>query len=236
MFTAQEFGDWIEGAIILVVLVGSALAGVGKAIIEKLNRRTPSARLEDEEEPPRPRPTAWDRPIPPVARPMAPPAEVRRRVVIRTQPPTPQVGAPRKTDVEFEVAVPDAVRPIVEMLLGKTGPAEDRPRPRPAAPPPPPRLQRPQRSKPVVAAPRRSEPAITERAARLRDIEEREAQQARRVEKRIGHVETHVAAAHAEPEGADGGSPALDRRALRQAIVLNEILGPPVAFRSVLDR
>lgn len=241
MLIAQGTGDWIEGAIVLIVLVGSVLSALAKGILEKLKQPSRPTGLDDAEETPaRPRPTAWDRPIPPVARPMRPPVEVRRRVVVRTEPSTTQAGPPPQTrKVEFEVAVPDAVRPIVEMLLEKTGLSEQAPPLRPAAPPPPPRLQRQrtEKARPRPSPqPRRSEPAITERAARLRDIEEREAQQAKRVEKRIGHVQTHVSAAP-DAEAADRTVTAgLDRRSLRRAIVLNEVLGSPVAFRSVLDR
>lgn len=70
----------------------------------------------------------------------------------------------------------------------------------------------------------------------MRDIEEREARQAQRVERRIGHVETHVAPVQAETATRSEGAAPFDRQTLRRAIVLSEILGPPVALRGGADR
>jgi len=217
-------GDWVEAIIVVIVLVGSALSALAKAITNKMRKQQMPDLLEPESESSEPEPARRTRPIPPVARPLSQPIE--RRVIVRTQRPISSQDE-KRADYEFEVALPEAVRPLVEMLLDKTvGDAEERPRPAP--PPPPPRVSRPRPQRP--RSQRRqlekpSAPAITEREARLRDIAERE-------ERRIGHVETHVAPTTTEELQAQPGvAGLLDRRSLRRAIILSEVLGPPLALR-----
>jgi len=95
--------------------------------------------------------------------------------------------------------------------------------------------------------PRRDIPPIPPRAAkatgpkrpvRRRSIEDREEQKAKLVEKRIGHVEPHVAST--TPSSSTDHDPELFERPtrtdLRRAIILNEILSPPLALRATIDR
>jgi hypothetical protein len=234
MLAIQGFdGDWIEAIIVVIVLVGSALSALAKAIANKMRKPQAPDSVELDTESPEPMPARRRLPIPPVARPLSRPIE--RRVVVRTQ--TPQAASSqqeKRTEYEFEVALPEAVRPLVEMLLDKTADeAEERPKP---APPPPPRVSRPRPRRPRPDRPKLAQPgtpAVTEGEARLRDIAEREERQAQRLEKRIGHVETHVApaVADADPQGRPDVAGLLDRRSLRRAIILNEVLGPPLALR-----
>ncbi len=235
MLALQDIGDWIEAIIVLVVIGGSVLGGIGKSILGKLNKQ-PTIEPEGDNHPKHElKPLRREIVIPPVARPLSPPIAPRGRVVVRTERRTvaPQVEAER-VEREFEVPVPEVVRPLVEMLLERAEP-HDRP-----TPPPPPRVQRPRPQRPRPERPRLakpSAPAITEREARLRDIEEREEQQVQRLEKRIGHVETHVAPAAAiDAELPPEFVTVLDRRSLRKAIILNEVLSPPLALRRGGDR
>lgn len=228
MMLAMKFdGDLIEGLIILVVVIGSALGGVAKSIIAKMNERR-QARAEGEKDlmtPPPPREEA--RPMSrPVARPMPPRRPVRTRV-----------EEPEPTLVELDV--PEAVRPLVEMLLGRTHDDEEEapPSPRPIPAPPP---ARPATSVKRAGSRPKSEPRAEVGGRELTDVQRmeairrREEAQAQRAEKRIGHVETHVAPAlgSAEPVVRSRFAIPTDRNSLRRAIVLNEILGAPVSLRS----
>ena len=160
--------DWIEGIIVLVIIAGSALSGIVKTIITKLNRSREEVEAERElqERPPPPRMT--QRPAaPPVARPMPPrrPAStIEHRPVARPMtPPRPQAEIPR----HFQ----PVVQKILDVVLDGAVDIEDvfgKPQPRPT-PPPPPRAPRPTKAK--VAKP----------AARRRSIEDREEQKAKLV-------------------------------------------------------
>jgi hypothetical protein len=231
MMLAFKFdGDLIEGLIILVVVIGSALSGVAKSIITKMNdRKREQADAEKDlmtTSPPAARPMTQ-----PVSRPVARPMPPRRPV--RTT-----VESPERDVVELEV--PEAVRPLVEMLLGRTSDDED------VVPPPPPRpVPAPPPARPATPgkrAERRPRPAPRVEVGRsdlgdtqrMEQIRRREEAQAQRSEKRIGHVETHVAPALGSSEPIVRSRLAIptDRNSLRRAIVLNEILGPPVSLRT----
>lgn len=199
--------ELIEGLIVLVIIVGSALTGLAKSIITKINERK-QAQKEAREQllSPPPREAESSMSPRPVARPMPP-----------RRPVGPRMETPPGQPVEFDV--PQSMRPVVEMLLGKIEVEEDEPAP---AQVPPPR-------RPSVEKPRR--PA-TERSPRMQRIERREEAQSKKVEQRIGQVETHVASAPIEVRGPRSRIAELsDRASIRKAIVLNEILGLPVSMR-----
>ena len=225
MLALKFDGDLIEGLIVLAVIVGSALSGLAKSIIARINERK---RAQAEAEKDLLAPTA---PPPPVAQPMS-------RPVARPMPPR----RPVRTTIErpaptlVELDVPDVVRPLVEMLLGNaTDETDETSFRRPTPAPPPARPARPGRRAPSGPAPRvevgHSDLGDTQR---MEQIRRREEAQAQRSEKRIGHVETHVAPAITAVEPVVRSRPAIptDRNSLRRAIVLNEILGPPVALRT----
>ena len=226
MLALKFDGDLIEGLIILVVIIGSALSGVAKWIITRMNerRREQSDAEKDLMAPPPPPPRPMAQPMSrPVARPMPPRRPVR-----------PTVEGPEPTVVEFDV--PASVRPLVEMLLGNTQEDEDEPPPLRPVPPPM------RRSAPVKRSVSQPRPAprvevgrreLTD-AARMEEIRRREEAQTQRSEKRIGHVETHVAPAIGSAEAVVRSRLTIptDRGSLRRAIVLNEILGPPAALRT----
>lgn len=226
MLALKFDGDLIEGLIILVVIVGSALTGLAKSILNKVNERK-QAQADAEKDlmaPPPPPARAEAQPISrPVARPMPP-----RRPVRTT------AEAPAPTVVEFDV--PASVRPLVEMLLGRTSDEEeDRPPPRLLPVPPPRPAAAVKRAVPRPQPAPRAELGHSDMGdtRRMEQIRRREDAQSQRIEKRIGHVETHVAPATGSTEPRKGRilDPA-DRSSLRRAIIWNEILGPPVALRA----
>jgi len=155
--------------------------------------------------PPRRPPQLFERPV---AKPLPP--------QVRTQPPA-----------DLPPAFPPVVRTILDMVLDGAVDLE------PAVPtPPPPRARRegppaPQRAK---------RPAPPRPKVGRRSIEEREERKAELVEKRIGHVQRHVAPATAASTETDSDAfDRLTRADLRKAIVLNEILSPPLALRATVD-
>ncbi len=230
----KDVGDWVEGIIVLVVLVGSALSGLGKAIVTKINRRKEEERERREigplVQPLRPAPT-MHRPVPPPARPMLSPTqrrsfEIKREVILQPVAELQAPSPPPRRHIELDV--PEVVRPLVEMLMQSAG--DEAPlRPVPAPP------RRPRSSRPRQQT-KRPPPVTTpqpppDRDARMREFAQREAQQGQRIEQRLGRVETHVPAAAADRSDRQTLVEPLDRHSLRRAILLNEILGPPVALR-----
>jgi hypothetical protein len=218
MLAIQDIGDWIQGIVVLIIIAGSALSGLAKAITAKLDRAREAAKAKGEGQQEAPRTI---RPVMPVARPMPPPRrppQLFERPVAKPLPP--QVRTQPRADLP--PAVPPLVRTILDMVLDGAVDLEAAvptpPRARPERPP------APQRAKPP-APPR---PEVGRRA-----IEAREEQKAELLEKRIGHVQRHVAPATA-PTSPDDGMTLFDRPThsdLRRAIILNEILSPPLALR-----
>lgn len=220
MLAIRDIGDWVEGIIVLVIIVGSALSGIVKAIITKLNRSREEAEAERERQG-RPRPQrVTDRPAPPVARPMPP----RYRLPTGTQQPAAGPLAPQRPQAEVPRTLPPAVQTILDVVLDGAVDLETAfPKPRPP---------QPRRELPPVP-PRVGKAIVPKQPVRRRSIEDREEQKAKFVEKRIGHVEPHVASA-TPPSSTDIYSELFERptRAdLRRAIILNEILSPPLALR-----
>jgi len=125
------------------------------------------------------------------------------------------------------------VQSILDVVLDGAVDIEDvfpKPQPRRDIPPLPPRAAKATGSK---------------RPAKRRSIEEREEQEAKLVEKRIGHptspTPSSVGSRHNMPHVASATSPQAEvyaesferptRTDLRRAIILNEILSPPLALR-----
>ena len=216
----QDPGDWIQGVVVLIIIAGSALSGVAKAITAKLDRAREAAKAKGEGQQEAPRTI---RTVTPVARPMPPPRrppQLFEHPVAKPLPP--QVRTQPRTDLP--PAFPPVVRTILDMVLDGAVDLDA------AVPtPPPPRARRegpPAPQRPQATAPLR--PKVGRRS-----IEEQEERKAELVEKRIGHVQRHVAPV-AAPASSDDGMTLFDRpthRDLRRAIILNEILSPPLALR-----
>jgi len=223
MLAIKDIGDWVQVIIVLVIVAGSALSGIVKAIITKLNRSREEAEAERERQG-RPRPQrVTDRSAPPVARPMPP------RYRLPTAMQRPQVEVPR--------TLPPVVQTILDVVLDgavdlETAFPKPRP-PQPTAEPPVSGAARTYRAQSPPAPPRAGKATVPKRPVGRRSIEDREEQKAKLVEKRIGHVEPHVASATA-PSSTDAYSELFERLTrtdLRRAIILNEILSPPLALR-----
>jgi len=223
MLAIQGIGDWIEGIIVLVIIAGSALGGIGKAISAKLNRsREEAAQREGRERPP---PRMTERPaLPPMARPMPP----RRRPPVAMQRPatgslTPQ-PAPQRPVAEIPRSFQPVVQSILDVVLDGAVDLETAfPKPQPSQP----------RREPPPASPRAGRTSVPRQPVRRRSIEDREEQKSKLVEKRIGHVEPHVASSPppSSTETNFGWFERPTRTDLRRAIILNEILSPPLALR-----
>jgi len=220
MLAIQDIGDWIQGVVVLIIIAGSALAGLGKAITAKLDRAREAAKAKGEGQQAAPRTI---RTVTPVARPMPPPRrppQLFERPVAKPLPP--QVRTQPRADLP--PAVPPLVRTILDMVLDGAVDLEA------AVPTPPP----PQARREGPPAPQRAQaPAPSRPKVGRRSIETREEQRAELLEKRIGHVQRHVAPV-AAPTTSDDGMTLFDRpthRDLRRAIILNEILSPPLALR-----
>ncbi len=223
MLALKDIGDWVEAIIVLVVIAGSALGGIVKAITSKLNRSKEEIEAERElrerrhERHPEPRATQ----PPPLARPMPPrrpAAKVEHRPVAW---PIAQPRAEKPPYKEVPRTVPPAIQTILDVVLDGAVDIEDvfsKPQPRHEAPPAPPRVK---------------ERVTGKRPVRRRSIEEREEHKAKLVEKRLGHVEPHVAPAATSAPSDAGGElfERLTRAGLRRAIILNEVLSPPLALR-----
>ena len=226
MLAIQDIGDWINVIIVLVIVAGSALGGIVKAITAKLNRSREEVEAERDLQERQTSPRRMDRPAPPVARPMPPrrrPPPVMQRPVARPfNPPAPQSQTAPQPEVS--TTLPPMVKTILETFLDVDIERQP-PQPRPTSLQPPPR-PRPAKSK------------VPKPAVGRRSIEEREERKAKLVEKRIGRVEPHVASAVSPPSPDDSGS-MFERPThadWRRAVVLNEILSPPLALRPPNER
>jgi hypothetical protein len=212
MLAIQDIGDWIQGVVVLIIIAGSALGGLGKAITAKLDRAREAAKGEGQQAAPR-----TIRTVTPVARPMPP---QRRQPQLFERPVAkPLAPSPPQPRAELPPTLPPMVKTLLEAVLNTE--IDATPRPRPVCLQPPPR--------PRPASPKAPKPAAVNR----RSIDEREERKAELVEKRIGHVQRHVAPV-AAPTTSDDGMTLFDRpthRDLRRAIILNEILSPPLALR-----
>ena len=203
LLAAGEITDWIEGVVWLLIIGGSVLAGIAKPLIKKFGGEVPDEAEKRREEAPRPQPV---RPAHPPARPM--PAR-----------PRPQPA----TEVPVSEARPAQPFPP---FVAKSAPPTPR---RPVARPSP---SRSVRAKPKVVVERdlserhlaKLESEITERHIRIAAPSEG-----------VTHPGTEAAYVDASlVSRVDEGLDAIrhpTRTALRRAIVMNEILGPPISLR-----
>ena len=205
LLAAEGLGDWIEGIVILVIIGLSALGSIAKPLIKKFGGKDPDE-LRKRQMEQRVEQRAPARPAHPPARPM--PARPRLQPAI--EPPVAQARPAR--------SVPPSV------------PAPPTPR-RPSPRPTPSQSTRP-RPKPVANSERdlserhlaKLESTITERHLRTTLPSED-----------VAHPATE--ALHAYEHAVSGVDEEMEairhptRAALRRAIVMNEILGPPVGLR-----
>ena len=259
----QRVGDLGDIIILIVVVVASVFGSLGKWIAKRLNakrelethrRQTTDSLMQRQPALPPletaralpPRPGRSETEHPPVASPVPP---ILRRVIQRI-PMKP--GDASNMERVFEV--------ILERATGVKIERETRPVATPPPLPAPPPLVR---SSPQVAVRKRktqsaAQPAkpisIAERGRR-RDEQfekkrtgaehesaqmiERQQRFTRDTDQRLGHVETHIEAFGRDDAPGESDSTAgddlLGRIALRDAIILSEILAPPLALRGELS-
>jgi hypothetical protein len=204
---AAEGLDWIEGVVVLVIIALSALGSIAKPLIKKFGGKDPDELRKRQMEQP------VERRAP--ARPAHPPAR-----------PTP--ARPRlQPAIEPPVAQARPARPVPPSVARPAPPTPRRPVPRPT----PSQSVRP-RPKPVANSERdlserhlaKLESTVTERHLKTTPPSED-----------VVHPATE--AAHAYEHAVSGIDEEMEairrptRAALRRAIVMNEILGPPVGLR-----
>ncbi|MHC4698020.1 MAG: hypothetical protein ACYTFA_14905 [Planctomycetota bacterium] len=225
---------WINTIVILLIIGGSILGPVAKWLIAKTRR-------DAEEEPgkigsggqeakPRPR-------VPP-ARPVARAMPVGDR---QRETPEPPLATPSPTHRTARPAVPqEPTRPVTPPPPKVTPqrPAEQPPRPRPARPParraPAPAVRSERRVSPESKPrrPQRKEPSLHVTLG-----EEEDRKFAKR-ERELGtlRVQSELETSAVEAPGEFDAVRNPTRRSLRQAILMREILGPPLAMRPPDDR
>ncbi len=233
--TAGQFqiDDWIQIIIVILIIGGSAFGAVAKKLIKTFTTE------ESPGEPATRSPggSGHARPAPPVARPMP---------TARQYPTAPALRPPTREELPRP---PVPVHPTIARRRTSEPTRQGTPRPQPTA-------------RPIPSRPRATQrPAATEeRLGHLTSaVEQTGGLDEAVVEQRLGHLESSVAQrgdrleagmeqrlGHVEPgpekkpATARGGLhiPVLGRGTrhnLRQAILLREILGPPVALRQLDD-
>lgn len=221
LIAQSDLDEWIRILIIALVFGGSALGAVGKKLIEIFSPK--------EDPPPAKK-------IDPVSAPKRP---VRRAPMdVEVLPLPQQTSSP-----------PSAAPPVVLPPVARPAPAQARrpqrskARPVPPPQPAPSRHQRkPEPKKREAGNLRHLEPTVDDDLNRLGSrVAQRAGKVDTRVDDHLGHLTPHVAEGRsASPKvttrSSIGKLAGLSRGEIRRAILLREILGPPVALRSQEDR
>ena len=230
MLAQPEIDNWLQIVIAILVVGGSVIGAVSKKLIQAFSPKEPDkpgqtpAGVPGAGGPRRPAPAQGPgQPARPVARPMT-----------RT--------SPRPPSVEPPVGRPYAPPPPVVIY---TAPEESAQRPAPR----PPTAPRPRPATPVPARAEQRlghlEPAVLEEEARFEAATERrmahlesavpeeELHFDEDIEERLGHVESTppVPAAAGRSRARVPVISRPSRQTLRRAVVLREILSPPLALR-----
>jgi len=238
---AQHDSGWIEGVVWVVLIGAGVLSQLGSGIIKYFKERDEKKRQANQPTPPPPLsrppkrqvapprpPVARPRPARPMGRPAQPPARPRTQL--------PQDLPEGLREILGEV-VPELVpprKPAPPRRPAPSAPPPQRPASQRPAPPPPqakPRPLTPERPiRPVASSIHVDEPHLGNLKSRLDDEDARVAAQVQSYIGDLRHPLADVA------QAAAANAPSAARAALRQAIVMNEILMPPVALRPADDR
>jgi len=254
----NNLDDWIEILIVAVIIGGSALSAVAKWLIGYFSpkpdpmmdsRRAGGGTPRSSMRPAAP-PVASPFPLSemfgeneevdrPVAKPLG---EVRRSVVISLEESTPTAASPPPPPRIRKVAVQPSSRSAQAPRPGTGDSARLRQDARRPAPAEPRRAAESvaQHNKRREQEQQRREQSQEKRFAEFGLREDRQSQQ---VERRIGHVEAHISSEElALPETRSGSSPRVSTRFdssegpdWRRAVVLSEILAPPVSLRDAVS-
>lgn len=230
-----EIAEWIRILVILLVVGGSFFGKIGKKLIERFSPQAP----EKPQAPNVPTESLRRDPTPPVARPSRP--------VARPAPPPPRVPVARAAPVRpvapqrpVIATAPAARRPVQPPVSAKTETPRREVTPTPVGEREPESRRRRQRAARTTAPPSRRktgnlEARVDERFKPLESsLEHRAEQIAARVEKHLGRLKPQTAPA-ARPDEAASESEGFarpSRSELRRAVVLREILSPPIALRA----
>ena len=239
MFARGNIGDWLEGIVVLVFIAASLLGPIAKKLIEKFSPQ----KAEDESDAPRPiSPPPLPKRRAPPARPVARPMPSSSEASGQRPPYVPPTTAPRPTVlVERIPSRPPQPRPVVIQTL----PREDQQPPYspPTARPYPSSADRHRKTDNEIQTRRtarrsRSKSSATEKSlnqlATVEDLGRRA--DAKSTKRRRSQPEVESVKAAAMPSSPSVLMPRLNPRTLRDAVVLSEILAPPVSLRPVDDR
>jgi len=256
-----KFDDWVQFIIFAVVIVGSIISGLFNAARKKasqgngrrvvLRRHIEAANRETGDEGESPfSGTPYERPV---ARPMPPPAPP----VVSPMRPTGQSAADLVRMLREQIEAKarqqaDAKRARNVTIEVRREPAREARRPAPPRQRPAPPSRQPvvtslapssipQRR--ITTASARVQVPVESRGSSLGDvrrlstadeIDQREEAQDRSVERRIGSIGVHIRPSAGDVSVATTSSGLqLDRSSLRRAIMMNELLGPPLALRGL---
>ncbi len=223
----RDLDSWIQIIMVILVFGGTALGAISKKLIEYFGPKK-----EDDAKgktPPRPIPRGKKPMSPPRAKPIVDVEE--REVILEPQRvPAPPVARPAKpVPPPVEIHARPAPRPVV---VSSSEPSRPRGQLRNEE-------GRPRRSPGRL---RHLEPTVDDHIDPLHSrVEEHAELFEETVEEHLGHLKPRVAAAgrtgsRRPRDTMFGPMTGLDRSALRRAVILREILGPPVALRSQDDR
>ena len=210
LLAAGEISDWIEGVVWLLIIGGSVLAGIAKPLIKKFGGEVPDEAEKRREEASRPQP----------ARPAHPPA--------RSMPARPRL----QPATELSEAEARPAQPVPPFVATSVPPTPRRPVARPSP-------SRSVRAKPRAAAQHERDLSEHHLAKFHSGLEERHLKAAAPSE---GVIHPGTEAAHVDASVVSRVDEEMDairhptRTALRRAIVMNEILGPPISLRPPNDR
>jgi ribosomal protein S10 len=252
---AQRGGDLGDIIVLLVIVAASVFGAAGKWIAKQINeKREREAQLRRGGDPLAVSPKPSTRPPLEVAKPLPPrPVPGEANVPPLASPFPPSVRRVLERIQTSSGDAPTMDRVLEAILERATGVKIERKAPPPA--PPPTRV----RSAPRPPAIARKASGVPQQA-RSMSIDERERRQAEKLaekrtqaeleaariagseqqlsrdtDRRLGHVETHIEAFHRDEARGESGATAqadlFDRVSIQDAIVLSEILAPPLALR-----
>jgi len=219
-----HFGDWIETIIVVAIILGSVFQGLGKAIIKKLTEMKEADALE-RCDPADPQPASRER-RPPAAqprpnRPVASPFPNRPETSKRPSPSPMQAPRPIARPVFDTPSVPsptDAPRPVARRAAPRAKPQPTRRANAGGL-----RAHKPHDMPAPKPAPKH----------RFKKKHESVAEHHLQLSDEVAHPSTE--SAYHEPPQVRARLPKLTRSTLRDAVILREVLGPPVALRDPRD-
>jgi hypothetical protein len=251
---AQRVGDWGDIIVLLVIVAASVFGAAGKWIAKQINeKREREAQLRRGGDPLVVSPKSSTRPPLEVARPLPPrPAPGEASVPPLASPFPPSV---RRVLERIQTSSGDAptMDRVLEVILERATGVKIERKASPPAPPvrvhpssspadrarKTPRTHQPTRPMSIDERERRQAEKLAEKRTRAERetarMTESEQQRSRDTDRRLGHVGTHIEAFNRDDVPGESEitpqADLLDRISIQDAIVLSEILAPPLALR-----